>query len=86
VDVTLIGRRNFHLFQSLLHQVATGSLSPGETRRRCGACSAARRTHASFWAKPWTSIPPQTVVRAERGAHDGGTRRPAHRPCQRSPK
>ena len=30
VDVTLIGRRNFHLFQSLLHQVATGSLSPGE--------------------------------------------------------
>ena len=30
VDVTLIGRRNFHLFQSLLYQVATGSLSPGE--------------------------------------------------------
>src|SRR5258705_10091542 len=30
VDVTLIGRRNFHLFQPLLYQVATGSLSPGE--------------------------------------------------------
>jgi NADH dehydrogenase len=30
VDVTLIDRRNFHLFQPLLYQVATGGLSPGE--------------------------------------------------------
>ena len=30
VEVTLIDRRNFHLFQPLLYQVATGSLSPGE--------------------------------------------------------
>jgi NADH:ubiquinone reductase (H+-translocating) len=29
-DVTVIDRRNFHLFQPLLYQVATGSLSPGE--------------------------------------------------------
>src|SRR6185312_437721 len=29
-DVTLIDRRNFHLFQPLLYQVATGGLSPGE--------------------------------------------------------
>src|SRR5882724_3796082 len=29
-DVTLIDRRNFHLFQPLMYQVATGSLSPGE--------------------------------------------------------
>ena len=28
--VTLVDRRNFHLFQPLLYQVATGSLSPGE--------------------------------------------------------
>src|SRR6266851_4953035 len=28
VDVTLIDRRNFHLFQPLLYQVATGALSP----------------------------------------------------------
>src|SRR5256886_16074143 len=27
---TLLDRRNFHLFQPLLYQVATGSLSPGE--------------------------------------------------------
>jgi NADH dehydrogenase len=30
MDVTLIDRRNFHLFQPLMYQVATGSLSPGE--------------------------------------------------------
>lgn len=30
VSVTLIDRRNYHLFQPLLYQVATGALSPGE--------------------------------------------------------
>jgi NADH dehydrogenase len=30
VDLTLIDRRNFHLFQPLLYQVATGALAPGE--------------------------------------------------------
>jgi len=30
VDVTVIDRRNYHLFQPLLYQVATGSLSAGE--------------------------------------------------------
>jgi NADH dehydrogenase len=30
VDVTLIDRRNFHLFQPLTYQVATGALSPSE--------------------------------------------------------
>src|SRR5438477_5300850 len=29
-QITLLDRRNFHLFQPLLYQVATGSLSPGE--------------------------------------------------------
>ena len=29
-EVTLIDKRNFHLFQPLLYQVATGALSPGE--------------------------------------------------------
>jgi NADH dehydrogenase len=29
-QITLIDRRNFHLFQPLMYQVATGSLSPGE--------------------------------------------------------
>ncbi|HVW09962.1 MAG TPA: NAD(P)/FAD-dependent oxidoreductase [Bryobacteraceae bacterium] len=30
VEITLIDRRNFHVFQPLLYQVATGGLSPGE--------------------------------------------------------
>jgi NADH dehydrogenase len=30
IDLTVLDRRNFHLFQPLLYQVATGSLSPGE--------------------------------------------------------
>jgi NADH:ubiquinone reductase (H+-translocating) len=29
-DIVLLDRRNFHLFQPLLYQVATGALSPGE--------------------------------------------------------
>ena len=30
VDVTVVDKRNFHLFQPLLYQVATGGLSPAE--------------------------------------------------------
>ncbi len=30
VDITIIDKRNFHLFQPLLYQVATGGLSPGD--------------------------------------------------------
>ena len=30
IEVTLLDRRNYHLFQPLLYQVATGGLSPGE--------------------------------------------------------
>ncbi|WP_390883039.1 FAD-dependent oxidoreductase [Kovacikia minuta] len=30
VQVTLIDKRNFHLFQPLLYQVATGTLSPAD--------------------------------------------------------
>jgi NADH dehydrogenase len=30
IQLTLVDRRNFHLFQPLLYQVATGGLSPGE--------------------------------------------------------
>jgi NADH dehydrogenase len=30
VSLTVVDRRNFHLFQPLLYQVATGALSPGE--------------------------------------------------------
>src|SRR5437763_1075817 len=34
VDVTLIDRKNHHVFQPLLYQVATAVLSPGEIARK----------------------------------------------------
>src|ERR1700739_2455336 len=46
VDVTLIDRRNYHLFQPLLYQVATGSLSPGEIASPLrGVLSRQKNTH-----------------------------------------
>ncbi|MFM9864602.1 MAG: FAD-dependent oxidoreductase, partial [Micropepsaceae bacterium] len=30
VDITIVDRQNYHLFQPLLYQVATASLSPAE--------------------------------------------------------
>ena len=50
VDITLIDRRNHHLFQPLLYQVATGILSPGRSRRCCGTFCASART--STWSCP----------------------------------
>ena len=45
--VTLIDRRNFHLFQPLLYQVATGGLSPGEIASPLRNILTARNT--SVW-------------------------------------
>jgi NADH:quinone reductase (non-electrogenic) len=43
IDVTLIDKRNFHLFQPLLYQVATGGLSPGDIASPLRAVLAKRR-------------------------------------------
>ena len=43
VEVTLVDRRNFHLFQPLAYQVATGALSPGEIAYPLRAIFRARR-------------------------------------------
>ena len=42
-DITLIDRRNFHLFQPLLYQVATGELSPGDVAFPLRAILSAQR-------------------------------------------
>lgn len=47
VDVTLIDRHNYHLFQPLLYQVATGELSLRISLRLFGLCCVVRKT-ASF--------------------------------------
>ena len=38
VQVTLLDRRNFHLFQPLLYQVATGWLSAANIATPCPKC------------------------------------------------
>jgi NADH:quinone reductase (non-electrogenic) len=48
VDVTLIDRRNYHLFQPLLYQVATGSLSLEKFRLHC---EAARHRHKNQYTR-----------------------------------
>lgn len=55
VGVTLIDRRNYHLFQPLLYQMATGSLPLERLRRHCAAFLIARKILAFSWARPWTS-------------------------------
>ena len=61
VEITLVDRRNFHLFQPLTYQVATGALSPGRDR-----LSAAR----DLQARPqrpraaWPRSPTSTSTRA----------------------
>src|SRR5690348_4536755 len=66
VDVTLIDRRNYHLFQPLLYQVATGSLSPGEIASPLrGVLS--RQKNARVWLGTVTDIDPdsQSVLLAD---------------------
>ena len=49
-DVTVIDRRNYHLFQPLLYQVATAGLSPAQIAQPSAPSCARPRTCASFWA------------------------------------
>src|ERR1700675_1846776 len=55
VQLTLLDRRNFHLFQPLLYQVATGGLSPGEIASPLRAILMHQR-NAEVWLAEATSI------------------------------
>jgi NADH dehydrogenase len=48
VKVTLIDKRNFHLFQPLLYQVATGSLSPADIASPLRVILSQNKKHSSF--------------------------------------
>ena len=68
VALTLVDRRNFHLFQPLLYQVATGALSPGEI---------AQPLRSIFRTRPNTTVllgeaVALDPVRREVGMSDGG--------------
>jgi NADH dehydrogenase FAD-containing subunit len=47
VNVTLVDRRNFHSFQPLLYQVATGALSPASGSKGCPPLASIRGPFAA---------------------------------------
>jgi NADH dehydrogenase len=59
VDVTLIDRRNYHLFQPLLYQVATGSLAPGEIATPLRA-ALRKQKNVRVWLGEAASIDPES--------------------------
>ncbi len=56
VDVTLIDRKNHHLFQPLLYQVATAGLSPADIAWPIRRLVRRQKTRASCWARSAMSI------------------------------
>ena len=70
LQVTLIDRRNFHLFQPLLYQVATGGLNPGDIAYPVGGFTA--RRHARYIRGDLTEVDPGArVVRLVGGREIG---------------
>ena len=60
VEVTLVDSRNYHFFQPLLYQLATGILSAGEVAPRSATCCAAtqrERRVATVTGSTWTPAP-----------------------------
>ena len=73
VEVTLVDRRNFHLFQPLLYQVASGALSAGEIASRFGGFWPVSATRGSSWLR-WRR---STWRAGESGRQRAGERIPA---------
>lgn len=83
VDLTLVDKRNFHLFQPLLYQVATGGLSPGDISSPLRAVLK-RNLHTRVWQAEAVglnvkqrqvmlsdgTLPYDTLVIATGGSHD----------------
>ncbi|GAP97062.1 NAD(P)/FAD-dependent oxidoreductase [Leptolyngbya sp. NIES-2104] len=68
VDVTLIDKRNFHLFQPLLYQVATGNLSPADISSPLRSILS-RQKNVRVLMEEATDIDPETQqVMTSRGA------------------
>ena len=68
VNVTLIDRRNFHLFQPLLYQVATGALSPANIASPLrGVLNRQKNTEVILAEVVGFDIPRQTIRLADGG-------------------
>jgi NADH dehydrogenase len=70
VELTLVDRRNFHLFQPLTYQVATGALSPGEVCYPLRAIFKRRRNVRVLMAEVSGFDLDSRQVRLEPGAGD----------------
>ena len=66
-DVTLVDRRNFHLFQPLLYQVATGGLSPADIASPLRAVVKRQRNTTVFHDVVTGIDPREKKVRLESG-------------------
>jgi len=51
VDITVIDRKNYHVFEPLLYQVATSCCRPDRSPAQFGACCAGTRTSMSCSAR-----------------------------------
>ena len=71
VAVTLIDRRNFHLFQPLLYQVATGGLSPEDIASPLRGVLKRQKNTRVLSGKVIDLDPARGVVRLEDGAEVG---------------
>ena len=72
VEVTLIDRRNFHLFQPLTYQVATGSLSPEEVAYPLRAMFKRRRNVRVLLGEARELDLEGRTVQVEPGVGEGG--------------
>ena len=68
VDVTLVDKRNFHLFQPLLYQVATGALSPANIATPLRAIFKRQNNVQVLSIGRWTLLLRQRLM----GAHGAG--------------
>ena len=71
VRVTLVDRRNFHLFQPLLYQVATGGLSPADIASPLRAVLSRKRNVRVLQASVRDLDPGRRAVRFEDGGELG---------------
>ncbi len=78
VELTLIDRRNFHLFQPLTYQLATGALSPGEVCYPLRAIFKRRRNVRVLLAEVLGFDLDARTVNLDPGAGDSGPTRIAY--------
>lgn len=69
VEITLLDRRNFHCFQPLLYQVATGGLSPANIAAPLRGILQRQKNCTTLLAEVQSIDPVQQVVRSQLGDH-----------------